>query len=430
MNKSDIDFDQQHIWHPYSSMINPLPCYLVKSAQGIFLNLSNGQQLIDGMSSWWAVIHGYNHPRLNRALKNQINRMSHVMFGGITHHPAISLCRNLIKITPKNLSCIFLSDSGSVAIEVAIKMVLQYWKSLGKNKIKFLTIKNGYHGDTFSAISVCDPNNSFHNLYSNFFPKNLFSDAPKCSFYNKWDEQDIYSFNNFIEKYKDVIAAVILEPIVQSIGGMNFYHPMFLKKVRLLCNTFEIPLILDEIATGFCRTGKFFAFEHANIVPDILCIGKAITGGTITLSATLTTKKIATTISKNNISGCFMHGPTFMANPLACAVANENIKILKENKWKMQINNIEKCFRLHLLPLQSHPEVNDVRILGAIGVVECVHIINVAYMQKFFVKNGVWIRPFEKIIYLIPSYIIDENSLKKLIYVISIALDHKNFFLR
>lgn len=430
MNKSDIDFDQQHIWHPYSSMINPLPCYLVKSAQGIFLNLSNGQQLIDGMSSWWAVIHGYNHPRLNRALKNQINRMSHVMFGGITHHPAISLCRNLIKITPKNLNCIFLSDSGSVAIEVAIKMVLQYWKSLGKNKIKFLTIKNGYHGDTFSAISVCDPNNSFHNLYSNFFPKNLFSDAPKCSFYNKWDEQDIYSFNNFIEKYKDVIAAVILEPIVQSIGGMNFYHPMFLKKVRLLCNTFEIPLILDEIATGFCRTGKFFAFEHANIVPDILCIGKAITGGTVTLSATLTTKKIATTISKNSISGCFMHGPTFMANPLACAVANENIKMLQENKWKVQINNIEKCFRLHLLPLRSHPEVHDVRILGAIGVVECIRIINVAYMQKFFVKNGVWIRPFKKIIYLIPSYIIDENSLKKLIHVIAIALDHKNFFLK
>ncbi|XBC37944.1 MAG: adenosylmethionine--8-amino-7-oxononanoate transaminase [Buchnera aphidicola (Floraphis choui)] len=430
MNKLDLTFDQRHIWHPYSSIINPLPCYLIKSAKGIFLTLENGQQLIDGMSSWWAAIHGYNHPRLNNALKSQINRMSHVMFGGITHYPAISLCRKLIKITPKNLNYIFLSDSGSVSIEVAIKMVLQYWESLGTKKIVFLTIKNGYHGDTFSAISVCDPDSSFHNLYSGFFPTNLFSNSPKCSFYSKWNEQDICSFNNLIEKYKNTIAGVILEPIVQGVGGMKFYHPMFLKKVRLLCNIFDIPLILDEIATGFGRTGKLFAFEYANIVPDILCIGKAMTGGTITLSATLTTKKIAKIISNNKTSKCFMHGPTFMANPLACAVANENIAILQENKWKTQVKNIEKCFRLNLLPLLNHPKVKDVRILGAIGVVECIFVINVANIQRFFVKNGVWIRPFNKIIYLVPPYIIDEKSLKKLIYVISIALDYKHFFIQ
>ncbi|XBC37426.1 MAG: adenosylmethionine--8-amino-7-oxononanoate transaminase [Buchnera aphidicola (Meitanaphis microgallis)] len=430
MNKFDLKFDQQHIWHPYSSIVDPLPCYLVASAKGIFLNLDNGQQLIDGMSSWWAVIHGYNNPRLNRALKKQINCMSHVMFGGITHYPAIFLCRKLIEITPKNLNYIFLSDSGSVSIEVAVKMALQYWKSLGKNKVIFLTVKNGYHGDTFSAISVCDPTNSFHNLYRNFFPINLFSDAPKCSFYSKWDEQDICSFNNLIEKYQDDIAAVILEPIVQGVGGMNFYHPMFLKKVRLLCNKFNVPLILDEIATGFGRTGKLFAFEHADIVPDILCIGKAMTGGTITLSATLTTKEIAQTISNNNQSGCFMHGPTFMANPLACAVASENIAMLQENEWKIQVDNIEKCFRSNLLPLLDHPEVKDVRILGAIGVIECFHVINIANIQKFFVRHGVWIRPFSKIIYLIPSYVIDEHSLKKLIHIISIALNYKHFFLK
>ncbi|XBC44128.1 MAG: adenosylmethionine--8-amino-7-oxononanoate transaminase [Buchnera aphidicola (Schlechtendalia peitan)] len=429
MHKSKLIFDKQHIWHPYSSMIDPLPCYLIKSAKGIFLTLDNGQKLIDGMSSWWSVIHGYNHPRLNFALKAQINKMSHVMFGGITHYPAIALCKKLIQITPKNLDCIFLSDSGSVSIEVAMKMALQYWKSLSKNKIVFLTIKNGYHGDTLSAISVCDPTSAFHNFYSNFIPTNLFSDVPQCSFYSKWDEQDICSFNHLIKKYHNDIAAVILEPIVQSIGGMNFYHPTFLKKVRYLCNTFNIPLILDEIATGFGRTGKFFAFEHANIVPDILCIGKAITGGTMTLSATMTTRKIAQTIS-TSVSRCFMHGPTFMANPLACAVANENIKILQENNWKVQVKNIEQCFRLNLLPLSSHPKVKDVRILGAIGVVECIYFINISKIQKFFVKNGVWIRPFKNIIYLTPPYIIDKSSLKKLIKCISIALDYKCFFIK
>ncbi|XBC38469.1 MAG: adenosylmethionine--8-amino-7-oxononanoate transaminase [Buchnera aphidicola (Melaphis rhois)] len=428
MNKSDLMFDQQHIWHPYSSMINPLPCYLIKSAKGIFLTLDDGRQLIDGMSSWWSVIHGYNHPRLNRALKTQISRMSHVMFGGITHYPAISLCRKLIKITPKILSCIFLSDSGSVSIEVAIKMALQYWKALNKNRTTFLTIKNGYHGDTFSAVSLSDPMSSFHNLYCDFFPKNLFSDAPKCSFYSKWDEQDIHSFNYLIEKNKDIIAAVILEPIVQGIGGMNFYHPMFLRKIRTLCTEFNIPLILDEIATGFGRTGKFFAFEYSRIVPDILCIGKAMTGGMITLSATLTTRKIAETIS-SSASGCFMHGPTFMANPLACAVANENIAILQEKSWKKQVKNIEKYFNLFLSPLLNHPNVKDIRILGAIGVIECMRNINIARIQDFFVKKGVWIRPFHNIIYLVPSYIIDKSSLKRLIHVISIALNYKHFFI-
>ncbi|AAO26998.1 adenosylmethionine-8-amino-7-oxononanoate aminotransferase [Buchnera aphidicola str. Bp (Baizongia pistaciae)] len=429
MQKNNLNFDKQHIWHPYASMIQPTPCILVKSAKGIILKLHNGKKLIDGMSSWWSTIHGYNHPRLNNALKNQINKMSHVMFGGITHYPAISLCKKLIEITPNSLTRIFLSDSGSVSIEIAIKMILQYWQSLGKNKVIFLTIKKSYHGDTFAAMSVCDPKNSFHQFYHNFLPINIFADNPKCSFDGLWNKKDIISFKKLIQKHKDVVAAVILEPIVQSVGGMKFYHPNYLKQVRFLCDLYKIPLILDEIATGFGRTGKFFAFEHSNIVPDVLCIGKAITGGTITLSATLTTDKIANVIS-NSASGCLMHGPTFMGNPLACAAAYENILILQENKWKIQVKNIETCLRTYLFPLKTHYEVYDVRVLGAIGVVECYHYINISMMQNYFVKNNVWIRPFRKLIYLVPAYIIDNASLKKLINVISNALNYENFFMK
>ncbi|QCI15967.1 adenosylmethionine--8-amino-7-oxononanoate transaminase [Buchnera aphidicola] len=428
MNQFDIFFDYKHIWHPYSSMINPIPSYCVKSAKGIYLKLKNGKNIIDGMSSWWSAIHGYNHPILNKALKKQIKKMSHVMFGGITHPSAIALCQQLISLTPKKLDCIFLCDSGSVSIEVAMKMLIQYWQSLGQKRRLFLTIKNGYHGDTFAAMSVSDPENSIHKIYNNLLPKNLFANTPKSSFHKNWNTSDIISFKEKIEKNSLKIAGVILEPIVQGVGGMNFYHPTFLKEIKILCDYYRIPLIFDEIATGFGRTGKFFAFEHANVVPDILCLGKAMTGGTITLAATLSSRHIANTISESNVK-CFMHGPTYMANPLACAVANANIKILKTNEWKTQVSDIESQLSKNLLPLINHPYVTDVRILGAIGVVECSRSVNMFLIQKFFVKNGVWIRPFKNLIYIVPPYIINTYALKKLINVIIEALDDNSLFI-
>ncbi|WAI12047.1 MAG: adenosylmethionine--8-amino-7-oxononanoate transaminase [Buchnera aphidicola (Macrosiphum albifrons)] len=428
MSQSDTFFDYKHIWHPYSSMINPLPCYTVISAKGVYLKLKNGKNIIDGMSSWWSAIHGYNHPILNKALKKQIRKMSHVMFGGITHPPAITLCQNLISLTPEKLDCIFLSDSGSVAIEIAIKMLIQYWHSLGQKRKLFLTIRNGYHGDTFAAMSVSDPKNSLHKIYNNLIPKNLFADAPISSFHKDWNASDIVSFKKIIEKNALKIAGVILEPIVQGVGGMNFYHPTYLKKIKILCNHYSIPVIFDEIATGFGRTGKMFAFEHANVVPDILCLGKSITGGTITLAATLTSRHIADTISKSK-AGCFMHGPTYMGNPLACAVANANMKILKTNQWKLQVLSIEKQLFKNLRPLINHPYVIDVRILGAIGVIECSHSVNMFLIQKFFVENGVWIRPFRKLIYIVPPYTISSHALKKLTNVIIDALNNIKLFL-
>ncbi|QCI19855.1 MAG: adenosylmethionine--8-amino-7-oxononanoate transaminase [Buchnera aphidicola (Brevicoryne brassicae)] len=428
MNQSDKNFDYKHIWHPYSSMTNPLPCYSVLSAKGVYLKLNNGKKIIDGMSSWWSAIHGYNHPVLNKALKKQIKKMSHVMFGGITHPSAVSLCRKLIYLTPKKLDCVFFSDSGSVAIEIAIKMLIQYWQSLGQKRKLFLTIRHGYHGDTFAAMSISDPENSIHKIYKKFLPKNFFANVPISSFHSKWNENDLISFKKIIEKNSLKIAGVILEPIVQGVGGMKFYHPTYLKKIKVLCDYYCIPLIFDEIATGFGRTGKLFAFEHANVVPDILCLGKAMTGGTITFAATISSRHIANTISNGKI-GCFMHGPTYMGNPLACAAANANIKILQKNKWQIQVSNIEKQLYKELSPLLKHENVIDVRILGAIGVVECVRLVNMASIQNFFVKNGVWIRPFKKLIYIVPPYIITPKELNILTNVIKEALDNPSLFI-
>ncbi|WP_343153950.1 adenosylmethionine--8-amino-7-oxononanoate transaminase [Buchnera aphidicola (Mindarus keteleerifoliae)] len=428
MNKDDLIFNSKHIWHPYDSIKNPLPCYPIISAKGIYLTLNNGKKLIDGMSSWWATIHGYNHPRLNQALKNQINRVSHIMFGGIIHPPAISLCKKLISMTHKKLQYVFLADSGSVAIEIAMKMALQYWAKEDSEKKNFLTIKSGYHGDTFSAMSISDPKNSIHRLYRKYLPLHLFAESPKSKFGEKWKKGDIDSFENLIKKNFKKIAAVILEPIVQGAGGMKFYHSKYLKKVKLLCKNYKIPLILDEIATGFGRTGKLFAYEHSKIFPDILCLGKAITGGTLTLSAVLTTKKISEKIS-NNYPGYLMHGPTFMANPLACAVASENLSILKENIWKKQVSKIYRILSKYLFPIRNHYMVHDIRILGAIAVVECKKEINIKKIQYFFVKNGVWIRPFKKLIYIMPAYIIDKKSLKKIIELIIQSLNYKKFFI-
>lgn len=425
MTPDDIAFDLRHIWHPYTSMSNPLPAYPIVSAKGVELTLANGKQLIDGMSSWWAAIHGYNHPELNTAVTEQLAAMSHVMFGGITHPPAVALCRKLLAITPAPLECIFLADSGSVALEVAIKMALQYWQAKGEKRQRIVALKRGYHGDTFGAMSVCDPDNSMHSLYKGYLPNHLFVEAPKTGFYQPWDATDIDALRTTLAQHHQHIAAVMLEPIVQGAGGMRIYHPEYLTQARALCDEFNVLLIADEIATGFGRTGKLFACEHARISPDIMCVGKALTGGYMTLSATLTTRHIADTISQGD-AGCFMHGPTYMGNPLACAVANASLSLLEQGHWVNQVAQIEAQLKTELLPLKQAKSVKDVRVLGAIGVVEMVEPVNMAKLQKYFVDKGVWIRPFGQLIYIMPPYIISPEKLTKLTQAIEKAVNLTN----
>jgi len=415
MNKDELKaFDRNHIWHPYTSATQPLPTQLVVSASGVRLKLDDDRELIDGMASWWSAIHGYNQPKLNDAAKKQIDKMSHVMFGGITHGPAVKLCKTLIDITPKELQHVFLADSGSISVEVAIKMAIQYCQAQGKpNKQKMLSLRGGYHGDTFAAMSVCDPDTGMHHLFNNAVNKQLFTERPSCRFdINQpklFDPESIKNLEQSIKSQHDELAAVILEPIVQGAGGMWFYHPEYLRQVRKLCDEYDLLLIADEIATGFGRTGKLFACEWANITPDILCVGKALTGGYMTLAATITSKKIANGISAQG--GVFMHGPTFMGNPLACAVANESLNLLLTSDWQDSIKKIEKVLSTQLTQAKENAQVKDVRVLGAIGVIEMKEPVDTIKAQAFFVEQGVWVRPFGRLVYIMPPYIISESDL-------------------
>ncbi|MFT7568491.1 MAG: adenosylmethionine-8-amino-7-oxononanoate aminotransferase, partial [Pseudoalteromonas distincta] len=407
----------------------PIPVYPVTHANHNIIHLETGEQLIDGMASWWSAIHGYNHPVINNAMIEQINNMSHIMFGGITHNSAVELCKKIVNITPPSLTKVFLADSGSVSVEVAIKMALQYWLSQGiTTKQKLMTPYKGYHGDTFAAMSVCDPVNSMHSLYSGFLPEHVFVPAPVSQFGFEFNQTEAQELEEYFKANHSQVAAFIIEPIVQNAGGMNFYHPDYLACVRKLCTQYNVLLICDEIATGFGRTGKLFAVEHANIEPDIMCIGKALTGGSMTLSATITSDKIAIGISEGE-AGVLMHGPTFMGNPLACAAACASIDLLLKQNWQQRIKQINT----QLQQLNKCSELNavtNVRTLGAIGVVElneAADNVDVAKIQAYFVEQGVWIRPFGKLIYLMPPYISDDTSIKTLCDAIYNAIKGKHY---
>lgn len=406
-----LAYDREHVWHPYASVPPSVAPHLVESAEGVYLHLASGEKVIDGMSSWWSTVHGYNHPVLNWAIERQLGKMAHVMFGGLTHRPAIELAQRLVELTPEPLQKVFFADSGSVSVEVAIKMAFQFWASQGRpEKNRLLALRSAYHGDTFATMAVCDPVNGMHTLFNDVFPRHFFAPAPQTPFNGDYDEEDSRELENILKDHGHEIAAVVLEPVVQGAGGMRFYSPTYLRAARELADRYDVLLIADEIATGFGRSGKLFACEHAGIAPDILCLGKALTGGYMTLAATLCTEKVATGICEGE-AGVLMHGPTFMANPLACSVANASIDLLLESDWQESVQRIENQLREGLEPCRSEPAVADVRVLGAIGVLEFKEPVAMEHFQNECIARGVWVRPFGKLVYVMPPYVISDDQL-------------------
>ncbi len=412
-----LAFERQHVWHPYASMCAPAPVYPVRSAQGVYLEFHDGRRVIDGMASWWSAIHGYRVPALDAAIERQLQSMAHVMFGGLTHEPAARLAKRLLDLAPPSMQHVFFCDSGSVAVEVAIKMALQFWQAQGQgNKQKLLTIRRGYHGDTFAAMSVCDPENGMHHLFQDILPAQYFIDAPVIGVHDAWDDRQMDELRQTLSRQHQHIAAMILEPVVQGAGGMRFYHPQFVHEAARLCRAHDVLLIADEIATGFGRSGTMFAQQHAATEADIMCVGKALTGGYMSMAATLCSSRVCEGLhgQGEHAAGVLMHGPTFMANPLACAVADASLKLLQQSPWQQRVAMIERVLDEELACCRGAPGVRDVRVFGAIGVVEMAAPVDVANVQRLLLEQGVWLRPFGRLIYTMPPYIIREEELRQL----------------
>ncbi|GLY78239.1 adenosylmethionine--8-amino-7-oxononanoate transaminase [Actinoallomurus iriomotensis] len=405
-----LAFDREHIWHPYSPMPATTPVHPVVAARGVRLTLADGRELVDGMASWWAAIHGYRHPVLDAAVTGQLRDMAHVMFGGLTHPAAVRLARLLVSLTPEPLTKVFFADSGSVAVEVAIKMALQYQRSRGRaSKSRLMTVRGGYHGDTFGAMAVCDPVGGMHHLFADLLPRHVFAPPPPGAYEPEYAAE----LTRLVATHADELAAIIVEPVVQGAGGMRFYDPAWLGLLRSLADEHDVLLIFDEIATGFGRTGTFFACEHAGVSPDIMCVGKALTGGYLTLAAALCTDRVARGISEGE-AGVLMHGPTYMANPLACAVAVASIELLRERDWRAEVATVEKGLTEGLEPARALPGVRDVRVLGAIGVIEMEEEVDVAAVQEAVMREGVWLRPFRNLIYTMPPYVTDPDDVNRI----------------
>ena len=405
--------DHRSVWHPYAPPeANPL--YAVESASGVHLRLTDGRVLVDGMSSWWSAIHGYRHPAIEAALHDQLSRLPHVMFGGLTHEPAVRLCERLIALTPAGLDRVFLCDSGSIAVEVAIKVAFQYWLSKGRpERNRLLTVRGGYHGDTFATMAVCDPVNGMHDFFQGVLPDHFFAERPSCRFDEPFEERHIADLEAKLQQHGDQIAGVILEPVVQGAGGMWFYAPEYLRRLRALCDEHDVLLIFDEIATGFGRTGEMFGADHAGVSPDILSLGKSLTGGTLTLAATLMSERVSSTIAEGE-PGALMHGPTYMANPLACAAAHASLDLLETTPWRDRVKTLETGLRKGLEPCRELENVSDVRVLGAIGVVELKEPVDMSVVQPAFVEHGVWVRPFGRLVYLMPPFVTEAEQLDQL----------------